>query len=141
MLSRTFFTRFAPQESRHDDPQIAPFLFNTNGMHNLMKTKEKRVSIQYKFGSCGTASPAAEGDFACPERTRRACALRFWNAAISRSFFLAGRIFYTTLRKSPKQKINRKPAGDQHQPRQSRRSAIAQQHDQNYAGAQDVKRR
>lgn len=43
--------------------------------------------------------------------------------------------------KSPKQKINRQPAGDQNQSRQSRRSPITQQDHQNYAGPHNVKRR
>src|SRR5580658_1895343 len=54
--------------------------------------------------------------------------------------FLAGN-FGTARRKGAKQEINGKPAGDQDQSRQSRRSAIAQQDDENYAGANNVKRR
>ena len=57
---------------------LTSFLFDTNKAHRIMipmraplKTKEKQFSIQYKFAHCGTATVA------CPERTRRVCALRF----------------------------------------------------------------
>jgi hypothetical protein len=57
---------------------LTPFLFDTNKTHRiiilvraLMKTKEKQFSIRYKFAHRGTAT------LACPERTRRGCALRF----------------------------------------------------------------
>src|SRR5271167_2998071 len=108
---------------------LTPFLFNTNKTHRIitlmrtpLKTKEKQFSIQYKFavGSIGNL----------------ACALRS-----SHSVFLAGRILGTVCRKSAKQKINRQPAGDQDQPRPSRRSPIPQQHHKNYARPNNVKRR
>src|SRR3984957_9011399 len=50
-------------------------------------------------------------------------------------------VFGVTRRKSAKQKINWQAAGEQRQPRQSRRSAIAKQDNENHAGANDVKRR
>ncbi len=65
----------------------------------------------------------------------------FGETAIARSVFLGGWISATTPRKSAKQKINRQPAGDQNQTRQSSRSPIAQQHHQNHAGPNYVKPR
>jgi len=48
----------APHLTNHDSRKTAPFLFNTNKAHKiiilmkaLMKTKEKRFSIPYKFPS------------------------------------------------------------------------------------------
>ena len=62
---------------------LTSFLFDTNKAHRIMipmraplKTKEKQFSIQYKFAHCGTATVA------CPERTRRVCALRSWVRAL-----------------------------------------------------------
>jgi hypothetical protein len=64
---------------------VTPFLIDTNKTHRIItltkalaKTKEKRFSIRYKFAIRGTGSPAAAGTLACPERTRRGCAPRFW---------------------------------------------------------------
>jgi len=57
----------APHLDNHDS-RIAPFLFDTNGIHKiivLMKTREKRLSVRYKFAFCRTPLPAAEGDLAC----------------------------------------------------------------------------
>ena len=117
----------APHLANHDSRIGPPFLFDTNKAHKiiilmraLMKTKEKQFSIRYKFAYRGTGNPA--------------CAPSFdFAAAISCSVLLSGRILGTAWRNSAKQKINGKPAGDQNQSRQSRRSAIAQQDDENYA--------
>src|SRR5277367_406100 len=57
------------------------------------------------------------------------------------SLFFAGRNFGSARRKRAKQKINRKPAGNQNQSRQSSRSPIAQQHHQNHASPNNVKPR
>src|SRR5271154_1264848 len=57
------------------------------------------------------------------------------------SLFFAGRTFGSARRKRAKQKINRQPAGDQNQSRQSSRSPIPQQHHQNHAGPNNVKPR
>src|SRR5277367_3822413 len=101
------------------------FLFSTNKTNRIivlirapMKTKEKQFSIPYKFAVGSTGHPA------CPERTRRACALQC-----------------RARRKSAKQKINGKPASDQNQPRPGSRSPIAQQDDKNYASPNNIKRR
>src|SRR5271155_417894 len=114
------------------------FLFSTNKTNRIivlirapMKTKEKQFPIPYKFAVGSTGHPA------CPERTRRACALQ----CRARSVFLVGRVFGGARRKSAKQKINGKPASDQNQPRPGSRSPIAQQDDKNYASPNNIKRR
>src|SRR5271170_915778 len=51
----------APHRARHQASHTAPFLFDTNESHEifvLMKTKEKRVSIRYKFAVRGTGNLA-----------------------------------------------------------------------------------
>src|SRR5271156_3140915 len=63
------------------------------------------------------------------------------SSSMSLSFFLRGDIFSTTRRNSAEQNINRQPAGDQHQPRQRRRSPVAKQDHEYYARAHDVQRR
>ena len=67
-LIAAFFANLprAPHRTNHD-PRIAPFLFDTNGIHEIigmMKTKEKRLSIRYKFAFRATGLPAAEGNLA-----------------------------------------------------------------------------
>ena len=73
---------------------LSPFLFDTNKPHKiiiplraLLKTKEKQFSIRYKFALGSIGLPAEEGNLACPERTRRACAL---NRAKARFTLRAG---------------------------------------------------
>jgi seryl-tRNA synthetase len=69
-LIASFSAISAPHLTNHHSP-IATFLFDTNGIHRiiiLMKTKEKRLSIRYKFALRFTAHQSLLTNHALPDR-------------------------------------------------------------------------
>src|SRR5271155_5432386 len=128
-------------ENKQQQPMLIATKLDPGSIGNLACAPRFWPVTNAKEGTSAQWAVVGAGLRPAPKKNAGLGAWQGWRAANSPSPFLPGTISATTPRKRSKQKINRQPAGDQNQPRQSSRSPIPQQHHQNHAGPNNIKPR